>query len=145
MKREAYFGAVFNPEAPVSGAQVLVTEGAGAGQSATTAAGGAYRLELPPGPFRLRWSAQGLDPRESDPGTVIAGSTTTVDTVILRVMSVPDWSITGIVRDGVGNPVADTERPLEVLRTVHSFDPCIACAIHTLDVDGTELSRVKAL
>jgi hydrogenase large subunit len=45
----------------------------------------------------------------------------------------------------VGNPIADTERPLEVLRTIHSFDPCIACAIHTLDVDGTELSRVRAL
>jgi hydrogenase large subunit len=45
----------------------------------------------------------------------------------------------------VGNPVADPERPLEVIRTIHSFDPCIACAIHTLDVDGTELSRVRAL
>ena len=45
----------------------------------------------------------------------------------------------------VGNPVADAERPLEVLRTVHSFDPCIACAIHTLDVDGTEIATVKAL
>ena len=45
----------------------------------------------------------------------------------------------------VGNPVADAERPLEVLRTVHSFDPCIACAIHTLDVDGHELARVRAL
>ena len=45
----------------------------------------------------------------------------------------------------VGNPVADTERPLEVLRTIHSFDPCIACAIHTLDVDGKELSKVRAL
>jgi hydrogenase large subunit len=45
----------------------------------------------------------------------------------------------------VGNPVADTERPLEVLRTVHSFDPCIACAIHTLDVDGREIARVRAL
>jgi hydrogenase large subunit len=45
----------------------------------------------------------------------------------------------------VGNPVADTERPLEIIRTVHSFDPCIACAIHTLDVDGHEVSRVKAL
>jgi hydrogenase large subunit len=45
----------------------------------------------------------------------------------------------------VGNPIADPERPLEVLRTVHSFDPCIACAIHTLDVEGHELSRVKAL
>ncbi len=45
----------------------------------------------------------------------------------------------------VGNPVADTERPLEVVRTVHSFDPCIACAIHTLDPDGQEKSRVRAL
>jgi hydrogenase large subunit len=45
----------------------------------------------------------------------------------------------------VGNPVADTEKPLEVLRTIHSFDPCIACAIHTLDVDGKEISKVKAL
>jgi hydrogenase large subunit len=45
----------------------------------------------------------------------------------------------------VGNPVADIERPLEVLRTVHSFDPCIACAIHTLDVDGQEIARVRAL
>ena len=34
-------------------------------------------------------------------------------------------------------PIADAERPLEVLRTVHSFDPCMACAIHTFDVDGT--------
>ena len=45
----------------------------------------------------------------------------------------------------VGNPVADAEKPLEVLRTVHSFDPCIACAIHTLDVEGNEIARVKAL
>jgi hydrogenase large subunit len=45
----------------------------------------------------------------------------------------------------VGNPVADPERPLEVLRTVHSFDPCLACAIHTLDPEGNEVSRVRAL
>jgi len=45
----------------------------------------------------------------------------------------------------VGNPVANPELPLEVLRTVHSFDPCIACAIHTLDVEGTEIATVKAL
>jgi hydrogenase large subunit len=45
----------------------------------------------------------------------------------------------------VGNPVADPERPLEVLRTIHSFDPCLACAIHTLDPDGREIARVKAL
>ena len=45
----------------------------------------------------------------------------------------------------LGNPVADTERPLEVVRTIHSFDPCLACAIHTHDADGQEVSRVRAL
>lgn len=45
----------------------------------------------------------------------------------------------------VGNPVALADKPLEVLRTVHSFDPCIACAVHTLDVEGNEISRVRAL
>jgi hydrogenase large subunit len=45
----------------------------------------------------------------------------------------------------VGNPIADPEKPLEVLRTVHSFDPCLACAIHTLDPEGREIARVKAL
>jgi len=45
----------------------------------------------------------------------------------------------------VGNPVADPERPLEVLRTIHSFDPCIACAVHTLDVEGREIGSVRTL
>ena len=45
----------------------------------------------------------------------------------------------------VGNPVADPRKPLEALRTVHSFDPCLACAIHTVDGDGAELGEVKAL
>jgi len=45
----------------------------------------------------------------------------------------------------IGNPVADPERPLEVLRTVHSFDPCIACAVHMVDPEGKEIVKVKAL
>jgi len=45
----------------------------------------------------------------------------------------------------LGNPVADSARPLEVVRTIHSFDPCLACAVHTLDVEGNEVSRVKVL
>ncbi len=45
----------------------------------------------------------------------------------------------------VGNPVADAEKPLEVLRTIHSFDPCIACAIHMVNANGQEMSKVKAL
>lgn len=45
----------------------------------------------------------------------------------------------------MGNPVADPEQPLEVLRTVHSFDPCIACAIHLADTEQQEIIKVKAL
>ena len=36
----------------------------------------------------------------------------------------------------VGTPMADPNRPLEILRTVHSFDPCIACAVHVIDAKG---------
>jgi hydrogenase large subunit len=43
------------------------------------------------------------------------------------------------------NPVADPEKPLEVLRTIHSFDPCIACAVHVHDQDTGQAVRVKAL
>ncbi|MBF0168509.1 MAG: nickel-dependent hydrogenase large subunit [Alphaproteobacteria bacterium] len=43
------------------------------------------------------------------------------------------------------NPVADPERPLEVLRTVHSFDPCLACAVHLVDREKRKIVQVKAL
>ncbi len=36
-----------------------------------------------------------------------------------------------------GTPLADPERPLEVLRTVHSFDPCLACAVHVVQSAGS--------
>lgn len=45
----------------------------------------------------------------------------------------------------LNNPVANPEKPLELLRTVHSFDPCMACAIHTLDVEGRTTATVKVL
>ncbi|HIP52577.1 MAG TPA: nickel-dependent hydrogenase large subunit, partial [Chromatiales bacterium] len=37
----------------------------------------------------------------------------------------------------------DPKQPLEILRTIHSFDPCIACAVHVMDPDGEELIRVE--
>jgi hydrogenase large subunit len=43
----------------------------------------------------------------------------------------------------VGTPIADPERPLEVLRTVHSFDPCLACAIHMVEPGRREIMRVS--
>ncbi len=45
----------------------------------------------------------------------------------------------------IDNPIADPERPLEVLRTIHSFDPCIACAVHVLNPEKKEIVKVKAL
>ncbi len=44
----------------------------------------------------------------------------------------------------VGTPVANPEQPLEVLRTVHSFDPCIACAVHVVDQATHQVVTVKA-
>ncbi len=35
-------------------------------------------------------------------------------------------------------PVADPNRPVEILRTIHSFDPCLACAVHVIDAEGRE-------
>jgi hydrogenase large subunit len=43
----------------------------------------------------------------------------------------------------LGTPMADPAQPLEILRTVHSFDPCLACASHVMSPDGRELARVK--
>ena len=37
----------------------------------------------------------------------------------------------------------DPQQPIEILRTIHSFDPCIACAVHVTDPDGEELIKVK--
>jgi hydrogenase large subunit len=42
----------------------------------------------------------------------------------------------------LNTPIADPERPLEILRTVHSFDPCMACAAHILDKDGNPVVEV---
>jgi Ni,Fe-hydrogenase I large subunit len=41
-------------------------------------------------------------------------------------------------------PLADPERPVEILRTVHSFDPCLACAVHVADARGRTYARRQA-
>jgi hydrogenase large subunit len=45
----------------------------------------------------------------------------------------------------LGTPMADPQKPLEILRTVHSFDPCIACAVHLYDPDGKHLNQISVL
>jgi len=43
----------------------------------------------------------------------------------------------------IGTPVANTEQPIEVLRTIHSFDPCIACAVHVHDEHGRHVHQLN--
>lgn len=42
----------------------------------------------------------------------------------------------------VGTPVHDPELPLEILRTIHSFDPCLACAVHLYDEEGNYVHAI---
>ncbi|MCL2340852.1 MAG: nickel-dependent hydrogenase large subunit [Proteobacteria bacterium] len=43
----------------------------------------------------------------------------------------------------VGTPVHDPDKPLEIIRTIHSFDPCLACAIHLYDGDGKYVHQLE--
>ncbi|MCM2474441.1 nickel-dependent hydrogenase large subunit [Rhizobium sp. CG5] len=60
----------------------------------------------------------------------------------------------GSPRDPTGNigafeaalmdtPMADPAQPLEILRTLHSFDPCLACSTHVMSPDGQEMAKVQ--
>lgn len=62
------------------------------------------------------------------------------------------WNATPIDKDGVkgayemclvGLKIADLKQPLEVIRKIHSYDPCIACAVHVMDTRGNELGKYK--
>ena len=41
------------------------------------------------------------------------------------------------------HPLAIPDQPLEILRTIHSFDPCMACGVHVLDATGSPVVEVK--
>jgi Ni,Fe-hydrogenase I large subunit len=43
----------------------------------------------------------------------------------------------------IGTPVSDPEKPVEILRTIHSFDPCMACAVHVVDPQRREITRIR--
>jgi len=43
----------------------------------------------------------------------------------------------------MNTPMAKADQPLEILRTLHSFDPCLACSTHVMSPDGQEMSRVQ--
>lgn len=45
----------------------------------------------------------------------------------------------------IGTPIADPKRPVEILRTIHSFDPCIACGVHVIEPESNEVLSFKVL
>jgi hydrogenase large subunit len=45
----------------------------------------------------------------------------------------------------IGHSLQNADQPLEILRTIHSFDPCMGCAVHLVDPDGKERLQVKVL
>ena len=45
----------------------------------------------------------------------------------------------------IGTPIADPTKPLEVVRTIHSFDPCMSCAVHVVNTENGEVTQVKVL
>jgi len=76
------------------------------------------------------------------------------DTRIDNYQCVVPTTWNGSPRDGKGQigafeaalmntPLAKADEPLEILRTIHSFDPCLACSTHVMSPDGQELTSVK--
>ena len=76
------------------------------------------------------------------------------DTKIDNYQCVVPTTWNGSPRDGKGQigafeaslmntPMARADQPLEILRTIHSFDPCLACSTHVMSPDGQEMAVVK--
>jgi Ni,Fe-hydrogenase I large subunit len=43
----------------------------------------------------------------------------------------------------IGTKLAKVDQPLEIIRTIHSFDPCMACAVHIIDPKTNEVKKFK--
>ncbi len=57
----------------------------------------------------------------------------------------PEGKMSAYESSLMGTPIADPEQPVEILRTIHSFDPCLACAVHLYDEDGKHVGKAKVL
>jgi hypothetical protein len=85
----------------LSGVDVTVIAGAASGATTTTNPAGEYRLQLPRGTFKLRWSKAGYDTTISEE-MFAASDRITMSDVVLNTAA---WAITGVVTDGRANPV----------------------------------------
>ena len=57
----------------------------------------------------------------------------------------PEGKMSAYESSLIDTPVHDPEQPLEIIRTIHSFDPCLACAVHVYDEEGKQVSRARIL
>jgi hydrogenase large subunit len=55
----------------------------------------------------------------------------------------PNGNIGAFEASLMDTPMLKPEHPLEILRTLHSFDPCLACSTHVMDAGGEEVTRVQ--
>jgi hydrogenase large subunit len=55
----------------------------------------------------------------------------------------PQGNIGAFEASLMDTPMADPNQPLEILRTIHSFDPCLACSTHVMGPDGQEMAKVQ--
>jgi Carboxypeptidase regulatory-like domain len=90
------------PPPALAGADVIVISGSATGTSTTTDPNGEYRLQLPRGLFKLRWSKPGYLPMDSAEG-IVSTEAITMSDVVLRTAP---WTIAGLISDGHGTPVA---------------------------------------
>ncbi len=100
-------------------------------------------------------SARGFGPHEAPRGSL--GHWVEIENRLVKhyqVVAPTTWN--GGPRDTAGQPgpyeaalpktrLADPSRPLEILRTIHSFDPCLACAVHVLDGRGRRYTHLDPL
>lgn len=94
------------PPPAEAGVQVSVIAGMGQGSATLTDARGAYRLDLPTGIFKLRWSRAGFLPLESEERRVEAGDRITMPEIVLKTAP---WAIAGMIADSRQNPVEDAQ------------------------------------
>ncbi len=57
----------------------------------------------------------------------------------------PEGKMSAYESSLMDTPIADPNQPVEILRTIHSFDPCLACAVHLYDEEGKHVGKVKVL
>ena len=73
---------------------------------------------------------------------VVTGTMNNLGTRIMVVSDMSKMQVRCRVDEGDA-PLVKPDQPLEILRTIHSFDPCMACGVHVLDATGREVTAVK--